>query len=222
MKKQGIIVLLFLIIVIGGVFFFVKKTQDLKEAEEEKIASIKKGWYIEVIYDAVNVRSQTTQDSDIITKIKNGDIYPVLDFYDLDGPYFWYKIKLADNTEGYVANSKNKASAVLIDHNSPNDLYPPHLSFEDPVYYVRTIDEINYRHLTLWDDKEGYKVTHKVYHEYVDCTYATTTCEPKDQYWIRYTITDVSGKSFAKTQQIVFDVRPPEDKVLDFATEYKK
>ena len=47
-------------------------------------------------------------------------------------------------------------------------------------------------------------------------------CELKDQYWIRYTITDASGKSSSKTQKIEFENRPASSEVKDFYKDYSK
>ena len=216
MKKQGIIVLLFILVLGGGIFYFVNKTQKAKEEEEKRINSIKSGWYIEVANEYLNVREEANSHSELIQKINEGEVYKALDFIDTDELYFWYKIELNDDLTGYVANPRSTNNSVLVDHNNPNDIAYPKLSFEDNEYYVRSIDDINYKHLTLWDDKEGYKVTHQVYHEYVDCLRGSYSCEPKDQYWIKYTITDASGKSTSKTQKIIFEIRPAESRVLSF------
>jgi hypothetical protein len=54
------------------------------------------------------------------------------------------------------------------------------------------------------------KITHIVYHE-VDALRGI------DQYWIKYTITDASGKYSSKTQKIEFENKPSEDEVTSFA-----
>ena len=63
---------------------------------------------------------------------------------------------------------------------------------------------------SIRDDKDDYKITHIVYHE-VDALRGI------DQYWIKYTITDASGKYSSKTQKIEFENKPSEDEVTSFA-----
>ena len=76
------------------------------------------------------------------------------------------------------------------------------------------INDITYDHLNPWDDRDDYKITHTIYHE-VD------EAKNIDQYWIKYTISDKSGKHSSKTQKIVFEKIPDESEVVSF-TEYTR
>ena len=216
MKK----VLKIVLVVLLGVGGFIGVKRILKEIHDKEI---REGWYVKIITKYVNVREEPSSTAKLVTQVHKGDVYQVLEFADTSSSYFWYKIQIDDETTGYVANPRSvTAEKFLEDHNDPTDISKPTLVFYDEVYKVRSINDINYNHLTLWDDKEGYKVTHKVYHEYVVCEEEDFYCEPKDQYWIVYTITDAVGKSSSKTQRIEFDIRPDEDEVLDFFKDYGK
>lgn len=210
-KKVVLIIVVGIILLISSML--IKKKQE-KELEEKRIAEIKEGWHVEIINDYLNVREKADNFSNLIMKVNKGEVYKVIEYQESDGPYHWYKIEIDSNTEGYLANPKSISSKkYLNDINNPNDIANPRLSFQENVYYASSIGNINYKHLTLWDDKEGYVVTHKVYHE-VDQT------KNINQYWIKYTITDAVGKSSSKTQQIVFEKNPNENEVLDFYKEY--
>ncbi len=218
-KKSGI----FLIIVIllglgaGGYYFYTKKQ------EEKRIAEIKKGWYIEVVTDYINVREDATSLSTRLSKVKKGQVYKVLDLVNKkkEKECFWYKIELKDGSEGYVCNPKDDPpkTKYLEDYNDPNDLYTPTIKYTEETYKVDSIDKITYDHLTLWDDHDDYKVTHKVYHEKEKCDAKSDGIE---KYWIRYTITDGTGKHASTTQKIEFKEKPEEKKVADFCKEFKK
>ena len=217
--KKFIIFLIIVVIIglgVGGYLFFKKQN------EEKRIAEIKKGWYIEVANDYINVRDEATTLSDRLGKIKKGEVYKVLDLVNKkkDKECYWYHIELKDNKQGYVCNPKgdNNRGKYLIDYGNTNDLYTPTISYKEEVYKVENIDKITYDHLSLWDDQEGYKVTHKVYHEKEKCNSKSDGIE---KYWIKYTITDTSDKSASTTQKIEFDEKPAESKVLNFCKDYK-
>jgi hypothetical protein len=227
-KKNILLILIVILFIIAIIIFAIKKSISIKE-EEERISEIEEGWYIEVITDYINTRSDSSSYSTKLGKIKKGEVYPALECTTTStsgesSSYYWYKIQLEDGSEVWVANPKsarNGEKGYLIDHNNPNDIAKPYLSFKEDVYKVNSINDINYNHLELWDDKDDYKVTHVVYHEYRYCDGTNINCEPKDQYWIKYTITDGVGNSVSKTQKIEFKNTPSESEVKDFYKEYK-
>lgn len=206
--KKLLIIVVFLGLVAGGVgayFYF----NDKKE--EERIEEIKKGWYVEVITDEVNIREKGSRDSKSLGMAKKGDIYEVVDVDVLGNNSFWYKIKFDDDKVGFIYNTSKLN--YLNDYNNPTDIASPTLKFFNKVYYVNSIDDITYDHLEVWDDKPDYEITHKVYHEVgVDINGKNI-----DQYWIQYTVTDGVGNSVSKVQKIEFNVRPSEDRVYDFS-----
>ena len=219
MKKGKIFLIIVFVIAlgVGGYILYQKK------ADENRIAEIKKGWYIEVANDYINVRDEATTLSDRLGKIKKGEVYKVLDLVNKkkDKECYWYHIELKNKKLGYVCNPKGETNhgKYLIDYNNPKDLYTPTISYKEEVYKVESIDKIKYDHLTLWDDHDGYEVTHTVYHEKGKCDAKSDGIE---KYWIKYTITDAEGKKASTTQKIEFTEKPEESKVKNFCKDYKK
>ena len=204
MKKFLIIVIILLVIAggIGGYFY-------IKDAKEKaRIAEIKEGWYVEVLEDDVNIRAKGSANGTILGKTKKGDIYAVNDV-DVAGNTYWYEIDY-DGTPAFIFSSEKYK--YVKDVNNPYDIAVPTVKFYEPIYYVDTIDDINYNHLEVWDDRPGAEVTHQIYHE----TGVDINGNIIDQYWIQYTVTDKEGKSSSKVQKIEFNKRPSEDRVLDF------
>jgi len=203
MKKASIVILLILIIVggFGGYSFY----KDLKE--KQRIEEIKKGWYVEIIYeDPINVRNVPSTNGKELGKVNKGEIYKVLDINTESNIYNWYKIEYGD-TEGWIA-SGTKIYWVN-DVNNPNDIAAPIIKYHEDVYRVVSIDDINYEHLEIVEDTDDYEIKHTVYHE-------VKKSEFIDQYWILYTITDGTGKSSSKLQKIEFEEKNKEDRVVDF------
>ncbi len=206
MKK--FLVILIILLLIGGGFFAYKYISN--EKEKDRIAEIKKGWYLEIITEELNVREKGSKNSKLLKTVQKGDIFKVLDVEVLGNNSFWYKIEYEDDKVGFVYNTKSLN--YLEDYNNPKDIASPILKFNENVYYVDSIDDINYDHLYVWDDKPNYEVTHKVYHEVgVDFNGKNI-----DQYWIQYTITDGVGNTDSKLQKIVFTNKPSEDQVYNF------
>lgn len=203
--KKFLIIVIILLVISGGIggYFYIK---DAKE--KARIAEIKEGWYVEVLEDDVNIRDKGSANGTILGKTKKGDIYAVNDV-DVAGNTYWYEIDY-DGTPAFIFSSTKYN--YLKDVNNPNDIATPTIKFFDKIYYVDSIDDINYDHLEVWDDRPGAEVTHQVYHE----TGVDINGNIIDQYWIQYTVTDKEGKSSSKVQKIEFNKRPSEDRVLDF------
>lgn len=203
--KKFLIIVIILLVISGGIggYFYIK---DAKE--KARIAEIKEGWYVEVLEDDVNIRAKGSANGTILGKTKKGDIYAVNDV-DVAGNTYWYEIDY-DGTPAFIFSSTKYN--YLKDVNNPNDIATPTIKFFDKIYYVDSIDDINYDHLEVWDDRPGAEVTHKVFHE----TGVDINGNIIDQYWIQYTVTDKEGKSSSKVQKIEFNKRPSEDRVLDF------
>lgn len=219
--KKFLIFILVIALGVGGYFGYNKLVEIKKE--NERVKEVKKGWYVEVVYKYVNVREKSESHSKKIGQVKKGEVYKVLEYYGDSSSYHWYKIELKDGKTGWIANTKSaKSEQYLKDVGNPEDIATPRITFEEYSVKFESIDDINYDHLTLWDDKDDYTVSHVVYHEYEDCSGGEMDCELKDQYWIRYTITDASGKSSSKTQKIEFENRPASSEVKDFYKEYSK
>ena len=158
-------------------------------------------WYIEITSDYINIRATPSQYALGRGQVLKGDKFLVQDIYTDDKKFVWYLID-----KGWVADLRyNK---YLIDYNNPNDIAPPILKYNKEIYYANSFSEITMDHLDIWDDQPGYEKFFIVYHEKNDSI---------DQYWIKYTVVDISGKAVSKTQKIIFNEPPSSKDVLDFS-----
>lgn len=202
MKKLKIIFGILIAIVVG--FFAVKFV--LGVMEDARIKKIKEGWHIEIVNDYIKVRKEPDRNSSELGEVKKGKVYKVDDYENHNGN-FWYHVEYEKGKWGWVANPVGKD--YLNDTNNEDDIKAPTIKFNYAVYYVDSIEDINYDHLEVTDDKPGVTVTHKVYHE-------VNEEQNKDQYWILYTATDAVGKTTKKVQKIEFNKKPDESQVEDF------
>ena len=209
MKKFIKCLLILGIIALGVFLYFTFKNNKLKANIEE----IKKGWYVEITYQTpINVRLEPNENAKAVGKVNKGEIYRALDVDTKSSDiYFWYKIDY-NGEEGWIASVRK--NPWVEDHNNPIDILTPKITFAEDEVNFRSINDINYKHLTITEDSTDYTITHTVYHEVVKERNI-------DQYWIKYTITDKSGKSSSKTQKIIFEIAPEESDVVDFS-EYKR
>ena len=83
MKK--FLVILIILLLIGGGFFAYKYISN--EKEKDRIAEIKKGWYLEIITEELNVREKGSKNSKLLKTVQKGDIFKVLDV-DISGNPF--------------------------------------------------------------------------------------------------------------------------------------
>ena len=176
MKKLKIIFGILIAIVVG---FFAAKFV-LGVMEDARIKKIKEGWHIEIVNNYIKVRKEPDRNSSELGEVKKGKVYKVDDYENHNGN-FWYHVEYEKGKWGWVANPVGKD--YLNDTNNKDDIKAPTIKFNDAVYYVDSIEDINYDHLEVTDDKPGVTVTHKVYHE-------VNEEQNKDQYWILYTATD--------------------------------
>ena len=206
--KNLLICLAIIVILFGGVggYFLFKNI-----TESARIEEIKKGWYIEIKEEYINVREDSNTSAKILGKALKGTVYKVIDMNFDNGAYYWYKIEY-DGNEAWIASKKS--NPYVNDYNNPKDIAVPVIKYHEDIYKVVNMDEINYKHLEIIEDRADYEINHIVYHEY-------KPSEHKDQYWILYTITDAAGKSSSKLQKIEFEERPKKEEVVDFS-EYEK
>lgn len=206
MKKiKTLIILAFIGALIGaGVIVFIKYQEN------------KSAWKIEITEEMVNVREEHGLYEYKVGTAVSGDIFKVLDFYDEDARYVWYKVKLKNGTIGWIASGRNVPYVKEI--NNPKgiasyeiDYAKPKIRFFEEDYVVYDIKSISYNHLEIIEDSE-YTIEHIVYYEE----------HPKDkeepQYWIKYIVTDAFGNKASKVQRIIFTVEPDNDEVLDFSS----
>ena len=240
MKK--ILKFLFVILVVGGVLFFATKSYRSNLRKQKDIEKIKEGWYLEVICEgpkacddvsiknkknkfdkyknAIKVRKAPTTNAELVGAAEKGEVFKIYDVDETDNTYLWYRVQFftkdGQMVDGFIGENRSLEINSVKDHNGELDISAPIVKFDEDEYHVATIDDINYDHLTLWDDKPGYEVTHQVYIE------LHPTDRPGPQYWIEYTITDKAGKSSSKLQRIVFDYEPSKNQVKDFDLDYQR
>lgn len=151
-------------------------------------------WHVEITNDFINVRSEPGVYSRIVGKVEKGETYKVLDVNLDDKNYYWYYIEIDYFNTGWIASDRK--NPYLKDFNNPYDIIPPTIKYYEDVYYVKSIDDINYNHLEVTDNTD-YKIDHIVYYE-----------EEQNQYWITYTVTDSGENQTSTTQKIVFETEP--------------
>jgi LAS superfamily LD-carboxypeptidase LdcB len=167
-----------------------------------KRENIKKGWHVEIITNFINIREEADQKSEKIGKVRENNIYKVLDIYLENNEYYFYKIEISDTKVGWIANDK-KTESYLKDINNPNDIATPTIRVSNKTYNVESIADIDYNHLDVWDDKEDYVINHEIYYEFLST---------QKKYWIIYTITDAAGKTNSTIQEITFLNEPDDGK----------
>lgn len=146
---------------------------------------------------------------------KKGEIYKVVEVDETDPKYIWFRIIYQKNwkdpyVEGYVAQPRTSEKWVEA-HNITFDYSNPTINYDNDEYEVDSIEDITYDHLRVWDDQDGYTITHEVFIE------RQPTDRPGPQYWIKYTVTDKKGKTASKSQRIIFKNPPSDSKVKDFS-----
>ena len=238
--KKMIKFLLVIVIVGAAVYFPLKMIRD-KNREAARIENIKNGMYIEVVYEdtsecttkfklsnqdknydegcaktELKVRKAPTDASEIIGTATKGDIYKVLEVEETDEKFIWFRVVYQKNykdpyVEAYIAQPRSTQVKYVDVYGITFDYSNPTLAFDIDEYEVDSIEDITYDHLRVWDDQDGYTITHEVFIE------RQPTDRPGPQYWIKYTVTDKKGKTASKSQRIIFKNPPSDSKVKDFS-----
>lgn len=199
--------LFLLLAIIGGIVAGVLYFKWYKEDQ--------KAFKVEITTPYINVRKKNSIYEARIATVRKGGVYRVLEQYNEDADYVWYKIEYekkrygwisSDRYEPYVKeiNSPNKGEAGK----HPHEYAPPVIKYYSDVYKVLDIDHINYDHLEIVEASD-YTIKHYVYFDEF----------PKDksesQYWIEYEAVDEFGNKSSKVQLIEFEIKPSRDEVLD-------
>lgn len=209
MKKIKLLIILLFIgaFIGGGVYVFLKIKED------------KEAWKIEILSETLNVREEHGLYEYKVGVVSQGEIYKVIDFYDEDPRYVWYKIKLKNGTIGWV--SSGRKNPYVKEENNPNGIKAYEIDYAKPIiryfeedYIVYDINSITYDHLEI-EEASTYTIEHKIYYE----EHPTDRKEP--QYWIKYIVTDKYGNSASKIQRIIFTIEPSREEVLDFSERNK-
>lgn len=101
-KKIILIVILFVIaLVLGGLLINKKTNNSNKEIiqSNNRDESLEQ---LEVTNDTINIRVDADTKSDKIGKVLKGEIYTIIETKE-DNYYTWYKIKTANDIEGFIA-----------------------------------------------------------------------------------------------------------------------
>ncbi len=207
---KKIIALLILAGVGYGIYYFVNQYLEDKDA-----------WKVEIISETIVVRDEpdATSFNPGGKKVYLGEIHNVIEIYEDDLKFVWYKIEYDKDKIGWIASAREVPYVKEI--NNPHreegesveyeviDYKRPILSVEDTLYQTYDINTINYDHITVEEDSD-YEIVHEVYFEEF----------PKDsnvpQYWIQYIVTDVHGNFKEFVQKIEFEVKPSQDDVKLF------
>lgn len=167
----------------------------------------------------LKVREAPTAASAIIGTAEKGEIYKIVEVEQTDAQFIWFRIVFQKNwkdeyKEGYISQPRSTQVTYVKAYNITFDYANPMLGFTSDEYNVESIDDIGkdgYKHLNVWDDQEGYTITHEVYIE------REPTDRPGPQYWVKYTVTDKVGKTTSKIQRVIFKYPPADNKCKDFS-----
>lgn len=84
---------------------FADGTYDLFYKNQSNELNINKN-QLKVLVDKINIRRSSSETSEDIGNVYEGEIYDILDIFDSE-IYTWYRIKTSNNVEGFVANKKD-------------------------------------------------------------------------------------------------------------------
>ncbi len=205
MVKKIIAVIIIASIVIGTYLFI------------SNYFSNKNAWKIEITQEGVNIRELHTATSNRLGGANVGTIYEVLETYEEDQKFMWFKVEYENGKQGWIASSRQVP--YIKEYNNPDgekndepvimDYARPIIRYFEDVYAVYDINSINYEHLEIEEDSD-YEISHKVYFEQF----------PEDsdipQYWIEYTVIDEFDNMESKVQKITFEITPDISEVLLF------
>ena len=202
--KKLIILIVFLAATYGG-YVVVSNILENKNA-----------WKVQIINEYVNVRETPSATANNLGTIYLSEEYKVLEIYEKDKKFIWYKIEYKDENSAWIASSREVPYVKEI--NNPNkvkqedyviDYKRPVIKFLEEVVIFRNINNINYDHLEIIEDSE-YTITHEVYFE------EKPIDKKESQYWIKYTVIDANDNKDTKIQRIEFNENPSIDEVLLF------
>ena len=108
---------------------------------------------VKVIIEKINIRQESTVNSDKVGIVEKGTILDVID-YKMDEKYIWFKIKTGNNLKGYIASEKE---SPYVDVNKEIDVVPPEISVKENKIIVNNRTEIEksiVSNVTYKDDKD--------------------------------------------------------------------
>ncbi len=102
MKK--LLYVLFLGIAIGIIIM-----ETINLARISKIESYDTLFEVRITNDYINVRTQPTTAANKIYEVVKGEKYKVIEIFDEDPTYIWYKIVFSDRRTGWIASAVENA-----------------------------------------------------------------------------------------------------------------
>lgn len=79
--------------------------QAISFARIEKLERQDVLYEIRIVSDFINVRNQPTTNGKKLYEINKGETYSVIDIFEDDSMYMWYKIIFSDRRTGWLASS---------------------------------------------------------------------------------------------------------------------
>jgi len=79
--------------------------QMINLARISKIESYDVLFEVKIVNDYINVRTQPTTTANKIYEVIKGEKYKVIEIFDEDENYMWYKIIFSDRRVGWIASS---------------------------------------------------------------------------------------------------------------------
>ena len=104
-NKKIILIILLAVIALSLGALLVYKNINSKTTEYIK--------QLEVVNDEINIRKDTNTKSEVLGKVKKGDIYTIIE-ETTDEYYTWYKIKTENNIEGYIAGKYEDSEYIKL------------------------------------------------------------------------------------------------------------
>ena len=112
---------------------------------------------IKIVTRRINIRKESTIDSEDLGDVYQDEIYDVLDYKD-NGDYYWYKIMTNTGIEGFIASDKNDPYVKLI--SGIIDLEAPVILF-DKDYLIFENDNINIDNVQCEDNYSECSLTYE-------------------------------------------------------------
>lgn len=133
--KKCFVIMLVLLVIVCGCDRKKNKIKDDKLPVGTSNEKSKDKLQVRVIIEQINIRKDSTTESDKIGIVKEGSTFDVID-YESDGKYIWFHIKTGNKIEGYIAS---EIENPYVETNKEIDFEPPTMTFlNDPI-------EVNYR-----------------------------------------------------------------------------
>ena len=144
-KKNKIFLIIIITIGLISSIIFATNKISIPLSKINNLNELKEGnkLFIKVDLESINVREKPDKSSKKIGSVEHGEEYEVLEIAETSS-YRWYKIKDANNIEGYIANPKNNVPYLKFEEVDKNDYKITSLeTFNDEIVEEEIIEDIN-------------------------------------------------------------------------------